>query len=174
MWVERLASAVNWEPLNTNLPWRTVEEGLGTQLPEDCKRIAETFGAWDFSEFLQVISVDDARHLDLARTWQKHLDQSPRVRPPVFAPYEIYRPGRRGLIPWGCGELKCGYFWLASAEHDPATWPLVTRGPRYPWHHVEMCTAEFICRVLTGSDVEPFSIARQFPEPDFSPIEPVL
>ncbi|WP_367044470.1 hypothetical protein [Streptomyces sp. Je 1-332] len=161
---------MNWHPLNINLPWGEVEEGLGKPLPEDYKRVAEVFGKGEFSEFLQVPSVDDVGHLDLARTWRKYLDGSPQDGPDLMLePYEIYRPGRRGLIPWGYGERRCGYFWLASAEDDPASWPVVTRGELYPWHQVDMRTSEFIYRILTDPDFEPLSIARLFPEPDFFP-----
>ncbi|MFC7309199.1 hypothetical protein ACFQVC_33950 [Streptomyces monticola] len=162
MWVERLISVVNWEPLHLDLPWSDIEEGLGTTLSEDYKKLSEAFGNGEFSEFLQVLSVDSVGHFDLARTWRNHLDATPQEGPdPVFEPYEIYRPGRRGLISWGYGE------------NDPAEWSIVTRGARYPWHQVDMCTSEFVYRLLTDRDFEPFSIARLFPEPDFYPIDPV-
>ncbi|MEU2165479.1 hypothetical protein [Streptomyces sp. NPDC019208] len=171
MWVERLAAATNWEPLRLELPWSSMEEDLGTALPEDYKRLAETFGTGEFSESMRVLSVDATRQFDLTHIWHTYLDTSPEDGPdPVLKPYQTYRPARRGLIPWAFAEMECSYFWLASAEEDPATWPIVTRGNPYPWHEVSMSTSEFVYRVLTDPEFEPFSIARLMPEPDFYPI----
>ncbi|MFD4582553.1 hypothetical protein ACFWOY_10010 [Streptomyces sp. NPDC058423] len=175
MWVERIAEATNWEPLALELPWGSVEEDLGTPLPEDYKRLVEAFGKGEFSEFMNVLCVDATGQFDLTRIWHKYLDASPEDGPdPVFTPYQIYRPGRRGLIPWAFGEMECNYFWLASAEEDPATWPIVTQGDPYPWHEVNMSTSEFVYRVLADPEFEPFSIARLFPQPDFYPMGPVV
>ncbi|ATW50140.1 hypothetical protein [Streptomyces peucetius] len=175
MWVERIAEATNWEPLALELPWGSVEEDLGTSLPEDYKRLVETFGKGEFSEFMNVFCVDATGQFDLTRIWHKYLGHSPEEGPhPVVKPYQMYRPGGRGLIPWAFGERECSYFWLASAEEDPATWPIVTKGDPYPWHEVRMSTSEFVYRVLADPEFEPFSIARLFPQPDFYPMGPVV
>lgn len=172
MWIERIAEATHQEPLRLDIPWNSVEEDLGTALPEDYKKLAETFGKGEFSEFLRVFTVDATRQFDLVRIWKKFLDGGPESGPdPAFKPYRMYRPGQRGLIPWAFGEMKCSYFWLASADEDPASWPIVTQGDPYPWHEVNMSTSEFVCRVLTDPDFEPFSIARLMPEPDFYPMD---
>ncbi|MFJ9586457.1 hypothetical protein [Streptomyces acidicola] len=172
MWIERITEATNWEPLQLDISWNRVEEDLGTTLPEDYKKLAETFSKGEFSEFLRVFTVDDTRQFDLAGIWKKFLDGAPEDGPdPVFKPYQMYLPGRRGLIPWAFGEMKCSYFWLASAEEDPASWPIVTQGDPYPWQEVSMSTSEFVYRVLADPEFEPFSIARLFPEPDFYPMD---
>ncbi|MEW2082705.1 hypothetical protein [Streptomyces sp. NPDC005283] len=172
MWIERIAEATNWEPLRLEVPWDSVEEELGTALPEDYKKLAETFGKGEFSEFLRVFTVGGTTQFDLARIWKKFIDGSPEDGPdPLFRPYQMYRPGRRGLIPWAFGEMECSYFWLASAEEDPASWPIVTQGDRYPLQQVSMSTSEFVYRVLMDPEFEPFSIARLMPQPDFYPFD---
>ncbi|MEN8655917.1 hypothetical protein ABCR94_36445 [Streptomyces sp. 21So2-11] len=172
MWVERIIAVTGWEPLNLDLPWDGIEEALGTSLPEDYKKLAEVFGRGEFSEFMRVLSVDSTGQFDLLHIWKAYLGDSPEDGPdPVLKPYQMYRPDRRGLIPWAFGEMECSYFWLASAEEDPASWPIVTRGNPYPLQQVRMSTSEFICRVLTDPEFEPFSIARLFPEPDFFPMD---
>lgn len=116
--------------------------------------------------------MDATKQFDLARIWKKYLDGAPEDGPdPLFKPYQMYRPGRRGLIPWAFGEMECNYFWLASAEEAPASWPIVTQGDPYPWQEVSMSTSEFVYRVLTDPEFEPFSIARLIPEPDFYPMD---
>ncbi|WP_326613557.1 hypothetical protein OG949_35350 [Streptomyces scopuliridis] len=172
MWIERIAEATNWEPFRLEISWNSVEGDLGTALPEDYKKLAEAFGKGEFSEFLHVFTVDGTRQFDLSRIWKRFLDGAPEDGPdPLFKPYQMYRPGRRGLIPWAFGEMECNYFWLASAEEDPASWPIVTQGDPYPLQQVSMCTSEFVYRVLTDPEFEPFSIARLFPEPDFYPMD---
>lgn len=95
--------------------------------------------------------------------WKNSLDGGPENGPdPAFKPHRFYRPGRRGLIPWAFGELKCSYFWVASAEEDPAN---------RPWQEVSMSTSEFVHRILADREFEPFSIARLMPEPDFYPMD---
>ncbi|MFI6962737.1 hypothetical protein [Streptomyces sp. NPDC050149] len=167
MWIERISEATNRDPLRLDISWDRAEEDLGTALPEDYKRLAETFGKGEFSEFLRVLTVDETKQFDLARIWKAFLDGGPEDGPdPAFKPYRIYRPGRRGLLPWAFGEMNCSYFWLAS-DDDPASWPIVTQGDPYPWHELRMSTSEFVYRVLTDPGFEPFSIARLIPEPDF-------
>lgn len=174
MWVERLAEATDWEPLRLEIPWDRMEEDLGTALPEDYKKLFETFGTGEFSEFIRILGNDATGQFDLPHIWHSYLDTSPEAGPDsVLAPYEMYRPGRRGLIPWAFAEMDCSYFWLASADEDPATWPIVTRGNPYPWQEVGVSTSEFVHRVLTDPDFEPFSVARLMPTPDFYPIAPI-
>lgn len=173
MWVERIAETTNWEPLRLELPWSSIEEEFGTALPADYKKLAETFGTGEFSEFMRILSVDATGQFDLAHTRHVYLGVSPEEgTDPVLKPYQVYRPGRRGLIPWASAEMECEYFWLASAQEDPSIWPIVTRGNPYSWHEVNMSTSEFVYRVLTDPEFEPFSIARLMPEPAFYPIRP--
>ncbi|MFF1505848.1 hypothetical protein [Streptomyces sp. NPDC058326] len=174
MWVERIAETTNWEPLRLEFPWNSIEEEFGTALPADHKKLAETFGTGESSEFMRILSVDARRQFDLAHIWHRYLDTSPEEGvDPVPEPYQVYRPGRRGLIPWAFAEMECDYFRPASSEEDPSTWPIVTQGNPYSWHEVSMSTSEFVHRVLTDPDSEPFSIARLMPEPGFHPIGPV-
>ncbi|MET7516138.1 hypothetical protein ABZS88_22195 [Streptomyces sp. NPDC005480] len=172
-WVERITAVTGWEALNLDLPWGEIEEALGTSLPGDYKKLAGVFGKGEFSEFLRMLSVDRTRQFDLLHIWKGYLDGSPQGDgpDPAFKPYRIYRPGRPGLIPWAFGEMECDYFWLASAEEDPASWPILTQGDPYPWRQVSMSTSEFVYRVLADPEFEPFSIARLFPEPDFFPMD---
>ncbi|MER6018471.1 hypothetical protein ABT141_10080, partial [Streptomyces anulatus] len=67
MWIERIAEVTHWEPLRLDIPWNSVEEDLGTPLPEDYKKLAETFGKGEFSEFLRVFTVDATRQFVLVR-----------------------------------------------------------------------------------------------------------
>ncbi|WP_329622905.1 hypothetical protein OG357_22845 [Streptomyces sp. NBC_01255] len=173
MWVDRIAEATNWEPLRLELPWDTVEEDLGTPLPEDYKHLAATFGTGEFSQFMCVLGVEATGQFDLAHIWRTYLADTPESGPdPVVTPYPLYRPDRPGLIPWAYGEMECEYFWLASADESPTTWPIVTRGDPYDWHELTMPTTEFVHRVLTDPEFAPFSIARLIPRPDFHPIPP--
>ncbi|MFE9825149.1 SMI1/KNR4 family protein [Streptomyces sp. NPDC005791] len=168
MWIERIAEATRWEPTRLGVSWNGVEEELGTPLPEDYKKLVDTFGKGEFSEFLRILTVDATRQFDLVRIWKKFLHGRPESGPdPAFKPYRIYQPDQRGLIPWAFGEMKCSYFWLASAEEDPKDWPIVTQGDPYTWQEVSLSTGEFVYRVLADPEFEPFSIARLMPEPEF-------
>ncbi|MFD3516653.1 hypothetical protein [Streptomyces sp. NPDC058657] len=170
VWIDRISARTDWEPLNLDVPWGEIEDALDTLLPEDYKGLVETFGKGEFSEFFRILTADSAKTFDLLHWWNSYCARSPRGESdPLLGPYQVYRPNLPGLIPWAHGELKTGYFWLASSEVDPSNWPILTRSDRYPWQQVNMSTSEFLYRVLTDTDFEPFSIARLFPDPDFYP-----
>lgn len=170
MWIDRLVEVTHWEPRHADMHWGETEERLGLALPEDYKRLAETFGKGLFSDFLQILSVAPGGAFDLSTTWQSlSVDAPAEGEDPLYAPYRIYQPGQIGLIPWGFSQTEGEYFWLENGKAADE-WPIVTRGRGYQeWRQVDMSTPEFIYRVVADPQFEPFSIAALVPEPFFAP-----
>lgn len=175
MWTKRLLDITGWEPRNVPIAWGPVERELGTQLPGDYKQLCEAFGCGEFSDFLHVLSVDESQVFDLLTRWRVFLNDAVAFGvgdddvDPIFDPYRIYEPGKGGLIPWGSTRSADEFYWLVETE-TPGAWPILARvADSTNWRRFEISVPEFVLRVLTDPDFRPFSVARDIPQPSFTP-----
>ncbi|MEV6700442.1 hypothetical protein AB0M68_25315 [Streptomyces sp. NPDC051453] len=76
--------------------------------------------------------------------------------------------GGKGLAPWGSTEWPDEYRWLIDAER-PGHYPVLARADDDAWHQYAMSTSEFLHRVLTAVDFQPFEVARYALNPTFEP-----
>ncbi|MGW5425741.1 hypothetical protein ACWET9_00775 [Streptomyces sp. NPDC004059] len=175
MWIDQLISAVHWEPLGLPMNWARVEGELGVTLPSDYKRLCESFGPGEFSEYLDVLCVNEGPGPDILKQWRACVEvaagqETPESPHPLFAPYHIFERDRpAGLIPWGVTQMECEFHWLADSG-DPNEWPVIARFVDSDWDRFDISTTEFVVRVLTDPEFRPYSVAGIFPDPYFQPL----
>jgi hypothetical protein len=151
-WVERVVTIAGWEGRHRPPPhavdWTTVEERLGTALPQDYKQIAEIFGSGAFDGYLRLY-VPDALPLsfDLVRSAER-LAEFAVDHSTFWEPYSIY-PAPGGLLEWAGTEQEHQVYWLTEGP-DPNRWPILTTDEvRDKWERFDGSTAEFVFRMLT-------------------------
>lgn len=170
-WVSRIADAVEWRSIDVDISWEVIEARLGTALPTDYKELCRCFGVGEFSEYLHVYGApggaDSQIVNNLASLWRT-LEKYPFTRD-SFAPYGLYRPGGRGLIPWAMSVTAAEFYWVADAEVPPEDWPVVAREEDGPWQCLPMSAPECLFRVLTDVTFEEFTIAHLVERPSFTP-----
>jgi hypothetical protein len=167
-WVMRLAEVVEWQPLELDVSWHEIEEGLGSPLPADFKQFCEVFGRGGFCDDLFVYSTDGGAALDvLGRLAQlRQLAQSlPLTR---LDPYGLYVAGGNGVIPWGRVTQGHSFYWLAGHD-DPDKWPVMMGVETGEWERYDVSMSEFVFRVLTDKNFDyPFAGSI---EPYYRPAE---
>jgi hypothetical protein len=174
MWVEQLLSATQREPLGLRMDWARVESELGVRLPEDYKRVCESFGPGEFSQYLDILCSRETGGPDILVQWHACVEaagkrKDPALPHPFFAPYHVFERERpNGLIPWAITQNECEFYWLADSG-DSNEWPIIARFLDSDWDRYDMPTSEFIGRILTDVDFPPYSVARLFPEVSFEP-----
>ncbi|ROQ68659.1 SUKH superfamily protein [Streptomyces sp. 840.1] len=129
--------------------WDGVEAALALELPSEFKRLAETYGAYHFSEFLTPLAPFGRRDL-LVGPAKRLLDQERgfRKRNPEKCPYPFY-PEPGGLLPWAGTDNGDRVCWLTDGKPDE--WTVVCWNPRgwyYDAHPVG--AVEFLVGWLSG------------------------
>ncbi|MGW4874303.1 hypothetical protein [Streptomyces chartreusis] len=175
MWTTRLLDATGREPLGIRVAWEAIEGALQTELPADYAELCEAFGGGVFSGPVYLLCVDEGKVFDLVAQWRSFLSDAQDYGAaggegdPVFAPYRIYEPGQE-VIPWGSTEWGAGFYWLADASAGHA-WPIVARmAGSMNWHRYDMGVPEFVTRILTDPEFQPFSIAGRIPGVSFTSV----
>jgi len=171
-WVERLMTVTGWEGEAGEPDWSGTEEALGTSLPEDFKELRRRFAPWGaFSDHLLILKANDgtetvrANHANLLRSVSGNPDNRSMFEPAGLLGSNEGSPGT-GLVQWGYSLVEEEYYWLADAARDPVTWPVIARvDPLEPFQRFDMPASEFIHRVLTDAEFEPFGIAASIPSP---------
>ncbi|WP_193776040.1 SMI1/KNR4 family protein [Streptomyces sp. E2N166] len=151
-----------WEPLGICVDWAAIEGELGVPLPSDYKELYEAFGGGVFSDSVYFLGRDEGSVFDFLTQWRVWLsvDQDGELGSvSAVDPHAIYAPGGKGLVPWGSTEWADGYFWLIDAER-PGDHPVLARPEDGVWRRYDMSTSEFLYRVLTDADFQPFGIAQ--------------
>ncbi|MGW7282584.1 SMI1/KNR4 family protein [Streptomyces sp. NPDC054844] len=151
-----------WEPLGICVDWAAIEGELGVPLPADYKEIYEAFGGGVFSDSVHFPGRDEGSVFDFLTQWRVWLsvDQDGELGSvSAVDPHAIHAPGGKGLVPWGSTEWADGYFWLIDAER-PGDHPVLARPEDGEWRRYDMSTSEFLYRVLTDADFQPFGIAQ--------------
>lgn len=162
MWVQRVIELTGWEPLGICVDWAAIEGELGVPLPADYKELYEAFGGGVFSDSVYFLGRDEGSAFDFLTQWRVWLsvDQDSELGSvSAVDPHAIYAPGGKGLVPWGSTEWADGYFWLVDAER-PGDHPVLARPEDGEWRRYDMSTSEFLYRVLTDADFQPFGIAQ--------------
>ncbi|MGW0928826.1 hypothetical protein [Streptomyces sp. NPDC002644] len=159
-WVDRVVAVTRWGAGRTRaIDWPTVEDALGTRLPGDYRRLAETFGHGAFDGLLHLL-VPGADHPegDLVRNARWLGGPAGQDGGNLWKPYAVH-PAPGGLLQWGVFESDAEFFWLTE-DPDPDRWPVVARGDGPgSWQRFACTAAEFVYRVLTDP-LHPFSTAR--------------
>lgn len=165
-WVRRIATAVNWTPLDLDISWNEIEQEIGTGLPHDFKAFCEAFGQGQFSEWLNVYSsaggVEHAIVRQLA--FLRGLGGDLSV---LLEGHELFRSGQVGVIPWGSCEQGDAYYWLANGD-DPDGWPVMSLRETGGWARYDMTMSEFSYRLIADAEFD-ISYAREYYPPTYQP-----
>ncbi|MEV0777342.1 SMI1/KNR4 family protein [Streptomyces sp. NPDC050433] len=151
-----------WEPLGIPVDWEAIEGELQIPLPADYRELFEAFGGGVFSDSVYFLGYDEGLAFDFLTQWRVALSvdrDSGAGDVSAVEPYSIYAPGGKGLVPWGSTEWGDEYFWLIDAGR-PGEYPIFARAEDGEWHRYDMSTSEFLYRVLSDADFQPFGIAR--------------
>ncbi|MEU7279771.1 SMI1/KNR4 family protein [Streptomyces sp. NPDC045431] len=133
--------------------WSPVEAALGSPLPDDYKRIIETYGGGVFDETIWVLepgcSDEDYDLLAEAEACGDALAGLWAAGEPQ--PAALRAEGAR-VIPWAYVEGAGHYlYWLAGPGQEPAEWTVLLNEGRGPeWEHHALTCAGFLVGVLTG------------------------
>lgn len=158
-WAERVGDAVGWRCAPYEVDRDAVEEAVGVRLPDDYVDLAARFGEGSFGGLVHVLSGLPERQDSLVRRWW-FLDLSD------LAPYQPFRPGGSGLLPWGGSDRGDVYCWLADVARDPGGWPVVVKtadgvDDSLPNGFVQFPTSasEFLWRILFDHELAPLGVA---------------
>jgi hypothetical protein len=133
--------------------WASVEEELGTPLPEDYKELVDLYGGGVFNETIWLLEpgcpVEDYDLLAVAREREEILTKlwsSSEQRPA-----ELSAPGAR-LLPWAYAEEGGQYlYWLAEPGRAPEHWTVMVNEGRGPgWEAHPVSCARFLLSFMTG------------------------
>ncbi|GGJ42298.1 hypothetical protein GCM10010121_061760 [Streptomyces brasiliensis] len=125
--------------------------------------MCQAFGVGEFSQVVSVLCSGETRVADLLRTWRLELSHDDSSDGP-WAPYRIHQPGTTGgLIPWGISRTAEHFYWQVT-DGPVDAWPVLAMQVDYEdgWHRYEMTATEFLYRILTDPEFQPYSVA-QFP-----------
>ncbi|MET9465970.1 hypothetical protein ABZY44_14455 [Streptomyces sp. NPDC006544] len=150
-WPQEILDLVCWRSLSLDISWRELEEELETPLPEDFKVLCEAFGRGVFCGHVVIASSfggDDLALLDDLFSFQDAMEANLDISQ-AFAPFDVFRVGSTGLIPWGRTLTEESFFWLAGPT-KPSTWPVVTMTDDGIWSTFNLSTSEFLFKVLSG------------------------
>ncbi|MEU5876478.1 SMI1/KNR4 family protein [Spirillospora sp. NPDC047279] len=150
-WVERLVAITGGPSSPVPSPdWAAVESRLGTPLPNDYRRLVETFGCDGmFNGFFDVFTPER-----LIRDTKVHAARDMRFgeeHPPFPAP--------GGLIPWSNNEHEETHFWITDGP-DPDRWPVYAVDSLDEGSRFECTATEFLFRQMTDQE-HPFHIAAE-------------
>lgn len=135
-------------PLYNQGNWETVESELGVQLPEDYKRLIETFGQGEivgqaYYSGLLIDSYLGGRPVERAKGLAAYF----RSIDPL--PYHVY-PEQPGLLGFGNFGDKDTIAWHTAGL--PNEWDIVYHDPETGFHVIKgMGTLEFVISVLEES-----------------------
>ncbi|WP_409186006.1 SMI1/KNR4 family protein [Amycolatopsis sp. VS8301801F10] len=157
--LDMIVEAVQWhgrvQPART---WQTVEDDIGTKLPDDYKELFSRFPSGSFRDVITVINPIDSRtnydNFIEKETFEiiKMLDEYRNVYL-SDVDYRLF-PEKGGLLPWG-GDGEGGmFFWLTDSE-DPNQWRVARYGQSMDeWREHDGPMTQVIWEVLTSADDE--------------------
>ncbi|GGR24975.1 hypothetical protein GCM10010282_16570 [Streptomyces roseolus] len=135
--------------------WAGTERALGLPLPEDYKRLVETYGSGVFDGTVWLLTPDAGRpdHDLVAQTAERdEILESLREWEADERPAELAEPGAR-VVPWAFEEGSGAFlYWLVRPGSRPDTWPVLYNEGRGPlWERHGPGCAAFLHAVLTGT-----------------------
>jgi hypothetical protein len=136
--------------------WPSIEEALGTALPQDYKDFINEYGSGYLGEFVWIFNpFSSSQHINLLATVSRHL---PMLRSLVNQargsaseerhPYVIW-PEENGLLPWGKTDNGDELFWQTTGHPDQ--WTIVAvenRGPDIDRYEGSM--TGFLAGIISG------------------------
>ncbi|MFG2434628.1 SMI1/KNR4 family protein [Streptomyces sp. NPDC048508] len=158
--VERLTEIIPPDAPRRSRDWATIEQQLGTSLPEDYKDLIETYGGGVFDESIwlldpqcpdedyNILAQATARAKVLANLWQTEAK-----------PAELQNESAGQVLPWAYIEESGAYlYWLRQQGQKPNEWTVMLNEGRGPeWEHHSTQCSPFLLSVLTGeADTEYF------------------
>ncbi|GAA2230597.1 SMI1/KNR4 family protein [Streptomyces amakusaensis] len=152
-WLDRLVAVTGWSPSGApgEVDWAAVEARLGTRLPNDYKRLHETFGEGLFDGYFNVYSPRDVI---------RHADFAVRAGQESWEPYPPF-PAPGGVLHWAGTEDHHAFAWVTEGP-DPDRWGLyatyegIEEGIRF-----ECTVTEFLFHQLTDPH-HPFGVPAAF------------
>ncbi|MEU8775526.1 SMI1/KNR4 family protein [Streptomyces sp. NPDC048606] len=149
-------------PVDAFGDWPAVEAAIGTRLPDDYKRLVETYGWGEFCDFLYLHTpFGTSRHNGIE--WQRPYPPDEPEPDRERHPYPLH-PAPGALLVWGTTMDADRLCW--QTDGAPEHWPVVvwSRAGRYETHGTG--TARFIEGWAGGSVGSELSEAT---EPDLAP-----
>ncbi|MFE3515869.1 SMI1/KNR4 family protein [Streptomyces sp. NPDC059166] len=138
-------------PVDGSGDWGASEEAIGTRLPEDYKRLVETYGRGDFwgALCLRTPFGED----NPVRLAANLLDDYGPLRDdfPEDYPYPLF-PEPGGLLAWAVTESAAHVCWLT--EGAPEAWPVVIWSRDDDYERFDCGAADFLDR-LTSRTIAP-------------------
>lgn len=169
-WVNRLQGVTGWRAAQWDCDWAETEAALGTPLPSDYKELCARFGPGRFANYLVVLPDRWPERESLLGWWRTEaaLFKDDRAgMDMMFGPYGLYGVNEpRGVIRWAYLQPTGCLFWLADADEDPDSWPVLAKidmNYEEDWYKYEMPASEFVYRALTDQEVSPFSVEEWDP-----------
>ncbi|GGZ39481.1 hypothetical protein GCM10010387_37150 [Streptomyces inusitatus] len=151
-WLDRLVAVTGRSSSGARdeVDWTAVESRLGTRLPNDYKRLHETFGEGLFDGFLNVHSPDDV-------IW--HAEYAARVGQEPWEPHPPF-PAPGGVLHWANNEHHQSFAWVTEGP-DPDRWGLYAtyEGPE-EGIRFECTMTEFLFHQLTDPQ-HPFGVPAE-------------
>ncbi|MFD4376280.1 SMI1/KNR4 family protein [Streptomyces sp. NPDC058486] len=134
--------------------WAAAERALGVPLPDDYKRLVDTYGAGVFDETVWLLTPgavrDDCELIGQTRERDEILESLWEIG--EERPVELEEPGAR-VVPWAYEEGSGAFlYWLVRPGVRPDAWPVLYNEGRGPlWEYHGPGCAAFLHAVLTGT-----------------------
>ncbi|MEU9701688.1 hypothetical protein [Streptomyces sp. NPDC047981] len=134
--------------------WASAERALGVTLPQDYKRLVETYGDGVFDETVWLLVPDSAYDdCDLhAQTAERDEILADLWGMGEERPAALLEPGVR-VLPWAFEEGTGAFlYWLVRPGRHPDEWTVLYNEGRGPlWEHHDTGCVAFLRAVLTGT-----------------------
>ncbi|WP_405600765.1 SMI1/KNR4 family protein [Streptomyces sp. NBC_01410] len=127
-------------PIDARGDWTVAESTLSVRLPEDYKRLVETYGWGEFCDFLYLRTPFGTNEHNGVE-WQSGRLSGAPDRDRGRYPYPLH-PARGGLLIWGTTMDADRLCWLTAG--DPQGWPVVVWDRDGDYETFAMGAAEFI------------------------------
>lgn len=146
------------QPLGSPVDWAAAQRDLAMQLPEDYRRLVDTYGLGCFDGFLWLLHPNaSSRYLNLGRQITVRLEALKEGQSPgePFGPDDV--------VPWAFTDNGDVCYWKVMGMADPNKWTVVVNESRGPeWDEFSGTTTEWLAAVLSGR-----YRVRVFPDQDF-------
>ncbi|WP_106436618.1 MULTISPECIES: SMI1/KNR4 family protein [Streptomyces] len=149
--------AAHRRPEPVALDWAVLEEGLGTALPADYKRLAEWYPNFVLGDFLlaglpgpgqerhQLAGIRETLTEDLQDWWEHDMTAGLRLYP---------APG--GLLPWAESNQGDMFLWSTTGD-GPQDWLVTVASHNGGWWHYAGGAVQFLAELCDGT-LEPWEL----------------
>jgi hypothetical protein len=135
--------------------WATIEGILEMELPDDYKKLINTYGTGCFLDFIYPLSpfapfyvafnLLSGGTMQFLSAYEAGRKEFPEYTPP-FPAY----PHKRGLFPWASTANGDTLFWLRDGS--PNQWGVVVCDSKCSerYDHFKLCATDFLCQLMLG------------------------